>query len=64
MTLAPDFYCKWKWFNFGGTFYSYQISLGITFRYWADMRMPNIRIHIGPFKIWFGVSLKSLKEGQ
>jgi hypothetical protein len=36
----------------GLTFYPYQISVGITLRFWPGIFAPSIRIHIGPFKIW------------
>ena len=50
-----DFY----WWVFGGgiTLYPYQLSLGITLRYWPCIFAPVIRIHIGPFKLWLYVRL-------
>ena len=39
----------------GVAFYPYQVSLGATVRYWPDDRLPSIRVHVGPFKVWGGV---------
>jgi len=36
----------------GITFYPYQISLGITLRYWPRLFKPSIRIHFLCFKFW------------
>ena len=44
----------------GFAFYPYQISLGISLRYWPRIFMPSARIHIGPFKLWGGISFKGL----
>lgn len=42
----------------GATIYPYQITFGISLRYWPDLYMPNIRIHFLCFKVWLGVRLK------
>jgi hypothetical protein len=49
----------WKCLEGGITFYPYQLSLGLTLRYWPDLYAPNIRIHIGPIKLWCYIALKA-----
>ncbi len=53
-----DWDCHGRRCGGGFTFYPYQISLGLTLRYWHKLYAPNIRFHIGPFKAWFYVKLK------
>lgn len=42
----------------GVTWYPYQIALGATLRYWPCLFAPSVRIHLGPFKVWFGVQFR------
>ena len=42
----------------GFTFYPYQLTFGISLRYWPDLYMPNIRIHFICFKFWIGFKFK------
>lgn len=54
---AKDFDFYYKRIGGGITFYPYQISFGISFRYWPCIFAPTIRIHIGPIKIWVYILL-------
>lgn len=56
-TKNKDFFYKCD--GIGFTFYPYQISLGVSLRYWPCIFAPAFRIYIGPFKIWGYVSFKS-----
>ena len=42
----------------GITFYPYQITFGISLRYWPCLYAPAFRIHFLCFKIWGGLCLK------
>jgi hypothetical protein len=44
----------------GATFYPYQISLGLTLRWWPCLFAPTIRLHIGPFKVWAYLRFKRI----
>lgn len=44
----------------GWAFYPYQVSFGVSVRYWPCLFMPSIRVHVGPFKVWAGISLRRL----
>lgn len=59
---AREFDFKVGGFQGGMTLYPYQLSLGITARYYPCIFMPSIRIHLGPFKFWLGVSLWQEKK--
>ena len=48
----------WRRLGGGVTFYSYQVALGITLRYWPDLFAPTVRVHFGPFKVWVYFKLK------
>ena len=56
--LAPEIGFSWGRLMGGIGFYTYQISLGFSLRYWPCLRMPTIRIHAGPFKFWIGFCFK------
>jgi hypothetical protein len=45
----------------GATFYPYQAALGVSLRYWPCLFAPSIRIHLGPFKVWFALRLKGVR---
>jgi len=49
-----------KRFSGGLTLYPYQLSLGISFRYWPCLFAPSIRVHVGPFKVWAAIHLKNV----
>ncbi len=36
----------------GVTLYPYQFAVGVSLRYWPCIYAPNIRVHLGPFKVW------------
>ena len=61
---VKDWDFKLGCFGGGITLYPYQLALGITFRYWPCIFAPNIRIHVGPFKLWFYIVLKSKDKGE
>lgn len=46
----------------GFTFYPYQVALGMSLRYWPCLYAPSIRIHVGPFKVWFGIQFRKRKN--
>ncbi len=41
----------------GFAFYTYQLALGFSFRYWRCIKTPSLRLHIGPIKLWLGFRL-------
>lgn len=43
----------------GVTFYPYQITLGISLRYWPCIFAPTVRVHFLMFKFWLAISLRS-----
>lgn len=45
-------------------FYTYQLALGVSLRYWKCTGTPSIRIHFGPLKLWVGVHLKRQRGGE
>lgn len=45
-------------------FYPYQISLGMTLRYWPGEFIPSVRLHIGPFKLWIGILSRKIPSKQ
>lgn len=55
---AKDWDFKWKGLGGGITIYPYQISLGISLRYWPCIHAPSIKIYFGPIKIWLYITLK------
>ena len=54
--VAKDFDFSLRRLMGGITLYPYQISFGITLRYWVILKMPSIRIHLLFIKIWIGYS--------
>lgn len=46
----------------GFAIYTYQITFGVSLRYWPCSHMPSIRIHFLCFKIWIGFYLKRNKD--
>lgn len=58
MSRAREMYFRVGPIGGGLTFYPYQISLGISLRYWPCLYAPSIRIHCGPVKIWGYVKLR------
>ena len=48
----------------GVAWYPYQLALGVTVRYWPCLFMPSVRVHAGPFKVWFGVRLRAVGKGE
>ena len=56
---AKDYDFKKGRFGGGFTIYPYQLSFGISFRYWPCIFAPTVRIHIGPFKLWLYIIIKS-----
>ena len=49
---ARDLDFCWKRIVGGFTWYPYQISLGISLRYWPCIFAPSLRVHLGPCKFW------------
>jgi len=58
--------CDFNWGILGGgiTFYPYQLSLGLSLRYWPCIFAPSIRIHIGPIKLWLYIIMKKRQEDK
>jgi len=49
----------------GATFYPYQLALGLSLRYWPCLFAPSVRIHLGPFKVWGAIRLRTaLSESE
>ena len=46
-----------KRFGGGLTFYPYQITFGISLRYWPCIFAPSIRIHFLCWKLWVYIKL-------
>ena len=57
---AIDYDFHYKRIGGGITFYTYQLSIGVTFRYWPCIYAPSIRIHFGPIKIWGYILFKNV----
>lgn len=51
-----------KRFGGGATFYPYQLSFGVSLRYWRCLFAPSVRVHIGPFKVWIYVRLNCTRK--
>ncbi len=41
----------------GVAWYPYQWAFGLSLRYWPCLFAPSVRMHVGPFKVWFGVNI-------
>jgi len=60
--MARDKYFQLGRMHGGFCFYPYQITLGISLRYWPCIFMPSLRVHFLCFKFWVGVQLKEAGE--
>lgn len=45
----------WWRFTGGVAIYPYQLTFGVSFRYWPCIGLPSIRVHFLCFKFWIGV---------
>ena len=59
-----NFHYAGKHLEVGGgvAVYPYQIAAGVSVRYWKCLFAPSLRIHVGPFKLWFYGRLLLRKE--
>jgi len=62
--IAPEIDFKWGCIWGGIGFYTYQLALGITVRYWPCLKMPTLRLHLGPFKFWIGLCFGKREDGD
>ena len=56
MNRARDAEFEVRWVSGGIRFYPYQIGLGISISFWPCIQRPQISLHVGPLKIWLGIS--------
>ena len=43
----------------GITYYPYQITFGVSLRYWPSIFAPSLRIHFICFKVWISYPLNN-----
>lgn len=56
MNKAIDWTFELGWVSGGVRFYPYQVGIGISMSFWPCIQRPDISIHVGPFKLWVGIS--------
>jgi len=42
----------------GITLYPYQITIGVSVKYWPCIFAPSLRIDMGPIRIWLSIIFK------
>ncbi len=63
MAMALDKYYRIGRLGAGITYYPYQITFGISLRYFPSIFSPTIRIHFLCFKVWLIFNLKEILTG-
>jgi len=56
LNTAKDLDFELGWIGGGVRFYPYQFGMGVSVSFWPCLKRPQVAVHIGPFKIWLGIS--------
>jgi len=62
MNQARDVEFERGWISGGIRFYPYQVGVGVSISFWPCIKRPDISVHLGPFKVWIGISGKRISE--
>lgn len=54
---AIQYYFHRDKFGLGFDIYPYQLTLGLSLRYWPRVFAPAFRLYFGPFKVWGWISV-------